>query len=124
MNEREKAAIDSAALVIANVAHSRSTGVGRFAAIDLHTAGLLATQDHIDALKACNSIYDCATGGSYTAYQGAVRMAMEVGQRSLASKAAAQESSVERVKRLWAKHGDGRVRELVEALDALVREGE
>lgn len=72
----------------------------------LYDAGLLSTQDHVDALKACEE-YRRVWGRDHVAPPyGCLGAVYEVGARSLASKAAAQESPLDRVKELekWLKH--------------------
>lgn len=97
-NEREKV-IERAALVVARRFDSRV--VGDSVATDLYDAGLLSTQDHIDALAACERM----TRPDPEHSKGELD-AICVGQRSLAAKAAAQESPLARVKELekWLKH--------------------
>lgn len=95
----------------------------------LYDAGLLSTQDHVDALKACEAL-DLTRKNFCVGWSDAATDCAEVGARSLSAKAdakaAAQESPLARVKRLWAGVRDVNKLpgDLTEALDALVRDGE
>ncbi len=130
MNEREKA-IES---LVRKVRVSPITA--RMCADVLGDAGLLSTQDHVDALKACE-VLDRDWAATASVYSAAAKACADIGARSLAAKAAAQESTVERVKRAYkaaegfrrsgiayGSHGMFVPREVIEALDALVKEGE
>lgn len=91
----------------------------------LHRAVLQVAPIHEEALKACEE-YAEWWGNFPPPSDPSLRVVFEVGKRSLDAKAAAQEAPLERVKEIWRDHLGGKttLRELIDALDELVKDGE
>ena len=119
-HEREKV-IKRAVEVMDKAVTGYSVNIFRVRA--LYDAGLLCTQYHMGALAACEAM-DHARSNGFMGWTDGADACADVGARSLASKAAAQESPLDRVKRAYkASKACGVLSgEVIDALDALVKE--